>query len=229
MHRCAGLAPKEVALRISRWWLGSLIAIVLLGIWLVLTRETPVSPAVLSSHSDEVLRDVDSPVGGNPDGDVTLVEFYDYNCPYCRQMSGVIAEAEAADPQLRTVYKEWPILGSVFPAKAALAANRQGKFMVFHRALYQLRGEVNEGKTLATALSLGLDLDRLKTDLQAPAIDAVLKRNLALARLLKIDGTPGFVIGDQILMGPTELEKLQTIIRDVRRSKRFSQKSQEEL
>jgi protein-disulfide isomerase len=216
-------------LRLSRWWLGSLIAIVLIGIWLVSTHETPVSPAVLLSHSDEVLHDADSPVGGNPGGDVTLVEFYDYSCPYCRQMSEVIVEAEAADPQLRVVYKEWPILGSVFAAKAALAADRQGKFIVFHRALYQLRGQVDEGKTLATALSLGLDVDRLKSDLQAPTIDAALKRNLALARVLKIDGTPGFVIGSQILMGPTELDKLQTIIRDVRRSKRSSQKSQEEL
>jgi protein-disulfide isomerase len=190
------------------------------GISFVLTREIPVSSAVLLSHSDELFRDADSPVGGNPDGDVTLVEFYDYNCPYCRQMSGVIAQAEAADPQLRLVYKEWPILGSKFAAKAALAADRQGKFIVFHRALYQLRGQVDEGKTLATALSLGLDLDRLKSDLQVPAIDAMLKRNFALARKRKIDGTPGFVIGDQILMGPTELGKLQTIIRDTRRSKR---------
>ena len=211
-------------MRISRWWLGSLIAIVLLGTWFVLEgREAPVSPEVLSSHSNEVFRDADSPVGGNPDGDVTLVEFYDYNCPYCRQMSGVIAQAEAADPKLRLVYKEWPILGSVFPAKAALAAERQGKFIVFHRALYQLRGQVDEGKTLATAVSLGLDLDRLKSDLQEPAIDAMLKRNVTLARALKIDGTPGFVIGDRILMGPIDFGKLQMVIQDARGGKRYGQ------
>jgi protein-disulfide isomerase len=204
-------------LRLSRWWLASLIAIVLLGIGLVLKPESPVSPEVLLSHGDEVFRDADSPVGGNPDGNVTLVEFYDYNCPYCRQMSGVIAQAEAADPQLRVVYKEWPILGSVFAAKAALAAERQGKFVTFHRALYQLRGQVDEARTLAAASSLGLDLDRLKSDLQAPAIDAMLQRNFALARALKIDGTPGLVVGDQILQGPTELRKLQAIIQDTRR------------
>jgi protein-disulfide isomerase len=207
---------KEIDVRISKWWLGSLFAVIVLGTWFVLKRETPVSPEVLASHGDEVFHDADAPVGGNPDGDVTLVEFYDYNCPYCRQMSAVIGQVEAADPQLRLLYKEWPILGSVFPAKAALAANRQGRFITFHRALYQLRGEVDEGKTLATAKSLGLDVDRLKSDIGDPAIDAMLKRNLALARVLKLDGTPGFIIGDQILTGPTELDKLQTVIRKTR-------------
>jgi protein-disulfide isomerase len=202
--------------RISKWWLGSLFAIIALGAWFVLQRETPVSPEVLSSHRDEVFHDAESPVGGNPDGDVTLVEFYDYNCPYCRQMSGVIAQAETADPRLRLVYKEWPILGSVFPAKAALAADRQGKFVPFHRALYQLRGQVDEAKTLATAASLGLDIERLKSDIQDPAIDTMLKRNLALARVLKIDGTPGFIIGNQAITGPIELNKLQAVIRDTR-------------
>jgi protein-disulfide isomerase len=191
-----------------------------LGTWFVVKREAPVSPEILSAHSDEVFHDADSPVGGNPNGDVTLVEFYDYNCPYCRQMSAVIAQAETADPQLRLLYKEWPILGSVFPAKAALAADRQDKFVPFHRALYQLRGQVDEAKTLATAASLGLDVDRLKSDIQDPAIDAMLKRNLALARALKIDGTPGFIIGDQIITGPTELNKLQTVIRDTRGGQR---------
>jgi protein-disulfide isomerase len=211
-------------LRISKWWwLGSLITIVVAAVWVLTHRETPVSPAVLLAHSDEIFRDADSPIGGNPEGDVTLVEFYDYNCPYCKQMSSVIAQAEAADPQLHLVYKEWPILGSVFPAKAALAAERQGKFIVFHRALYQLRGQVDEGKTLATATALGLDLARLKSDLQDPAIDAMLKRNMALARALKIDGTPGFVIGDQILTGPIELTKLEMVVRDARQGKPFGQ------
>ena len=206
-------------MRISKWWLGSLFAVIVLGTWFVLKRDTPVSPEVLSSHRDEVFHDADAPVGGNPEGDVTLVEFYDYNCPYCRQMSAVIGQIEAADPQLRLVYKEWPILGSVFPAKAALAANRQGRFMALHRALYQLRGEVDQGKTLATAKSLGLDVDRLQSDIADPAIDAMLQRNLVLARVLKIDGTPGFIIGDRILIGPTELDKLQTVIRNTRDGK----------
>jgi protein-disulfide isomerase len=210
-------------LRISKWWLPALIAIVLVGIWLVLKPAPTVSLALISSHSHELFRDADSPVGGNPEGNVTLVEFYDYNCPYCRQMSGVIAEAEAADPQLRLVYKEWPVLHSVFEARAALAAERQGRFVALHRALFKLRGQVDVEKTLATAASLGLDVDRLKSDLQDPAIFAMIKRNFALASALKIDGTPGFVIGDQILMGPIELGQLQTIVRDTRLAKRSAQ------
>ena len=210
-------------MRISKWWLGALIGIVLVGIWLILEPAPTVSLAVLSSHSDELFHDADSPVGGNPQGDVTLVEFYDYNCPVCRQMSGVIAQAEAADPQLRLVYKEWPILHSVFEARAALAAERQGRFVALHRALYKLRGQVDVEKTLATAASLGLDIGRLKSDLQDSAIFAMIKRNFALASDLKIDGTPGFVIGDQVLMGSIELDKLQTIIRDTRLGKRSAQ------
>jgi protein-disulfide isomerase len=90
--------------------------------------------AVLRARADEVFRDATSPVGGNPDGDVTLVEFFDYNCPYCRSVAPVMNEAEAADPQLRIVYKEFPILGpnSVYVAKAALAAHRQGRYLAFH-------------------------------------------------------------------------------------------------
>ena len=105
--------------------------------------------AVLKSRADEIFRDPDSPVGGNPDGDVTLVEFFDYNCPYCRQMVPVMAQAESADPQLRIVYKEFPILGpnSKLAAKAALATRKQGKYLAFHKALYQVRGTVDPSKS----------------------------------------------------------------------------------
>jgi protein-disulfide isomerase len=207
-------------MRLSRWALG-VAAVALVGGWLVLRMpHTVVSPSVVLAHSEDLLRDADSPVGGNSDGDVTLVEFFDYNCPYCRQMLPTIAAAEAADPLLRVVYKEWPILGtsSIPPAKAALAAGMQGKFIAVHRALYQIRGEVDESRTLKTAESLGLDMERLRTDMQGPAIDAMVKRNLALANVLGIDGTPGFVVGTRILVGPAELPVLQAAIRDARLS-----------
>jgi protein-disulfide isomerase len=170
--------------------------------------------AVLKSHSDEVFRDPDSPVGGNPSGDVTLVEFFDYNCPYCRMMPPVMAEAEAADPQLRIVYKEFPILGpnSVFAAKAALAANQQGKYLAFHRALYQLRGPIDEGKVFEAAATVGLDIDRMKTDMKDPAVDGALEKTGKLAQALQITGTPGFVVGDQLTTGATDLSTLQALI-----------------
>jgi protein-disulfide isomerase len=99
---------------------------------------------VLQARADEVFRDPDSPASGNLNGDVTLVEFFDYNCPYRRQVAPVVAEAQQADSQLRVVYKEFPILGpnSTVAAKAALAAHKQGKYVEFHRALYRLRGAV---------------------------------------------------------------------------------------
>jgi protein-disulfide isomerase len=177
-------------------------------------QDTAQVTAELKAHADEVFRDPDSPVGGNPDGDVTLVEFFDYNCPYCRQMAPVMTQAETDDPQLRIVYKEFPILGpgSVLAAKAALAANKQGKYVAFHRALYQIRGPVEESKVLDAAATMGLDVDRLKADMQDPAIAGVVDRNLKLAQALRISGTPGFVIGDQILVGATDLKTLQAAL-----------------
>jgi protein-disulfide isomerase len=207
-------------LRISIWTLLSLAGIACVVAWFALKHEATDTRGALASHGEQVFRDPDSPVGGNPEGGVTLVEFFDYNCPYCRQMSAVIAEAEAADPGLRIVYKEWPVLGagSEFAAKAALAASRQDKFVAFHRALYRIRGEVDESKVLTTAESIGLDPVRLKSDLRDSAIATMLKRNLALADALGIDGTPGFVIGDRILVGPMQLNALQTVIASARRS-----------
>jgi protein-disulfide isomerase len=173
---------------------------------------------VLQARADEVFRDPDSPIGGNPNGDVTLVEFFDYNCPYCRQVAPVVTKAEDADSQLRVVYKEFPILGpnSTFAAKAALAAHKQGKYVEFHRALYQLRGAVDQSKAMEVAAAVGLDVVRLKTDMEDSKIQASIQKNLALAQVLRINGTPGFVIGDQILRGATDLNTLQAWIRTAR-------------
>src|SRR5262249_47860707 len=133
--------------------------------------------AVLKSRADEVFRDPDSPVGGNPDGDVTLVEFFDYNCPYCRQVAPLLLEAVAADPRLRGGFKEFPILGpnSAFAAKAALAAHKQGKDLALHAGLMKARGVTDERKVLEVAAAVGLDVDRLKADMEAPAIQGLLE------------------------------------------------------
>jgi protein-disulfide isomerase len=169
---------------------------------------------VVRTRADEVLHDPASPTSGNQNGDVTLVEFFDYNCPYCRQMAPIMTKAEEGDPQLRVVYKEFPILGpnSTFAAKAALAAQNQGKYVAFHRALYQIRGAVDASKAMEAAASVGLDVERLKTDMGDPVIQVAIDKNLALAQALRINGTPGFVIGDQILRGATDLETLQAWI-----------------
>jgi protein-disulfide isomerase len=175
----------------------------------------------LKAKADEIFRDPASPVGGNVQGDVTLVEFFDYNCPYCRKMAPVLIDAEAADPQLRIVFKEFPILGpgSEFAARAALASQRQGRYEAFHHALMAVKEKVDENVVLATAASTGLDLDRLKADMQDPALQATIDRNMALAAALRINGTPGFVVGDQVLRGATELTVLQGLIGQARKPK----------
>ena len=177
--------------------------------------------SVLKARADEILRDPNSPVGGNALGDVTLVEFFDYNCPYCRRVAPDVVKAEANDPKLRIVYKEFPILGpdSIFAAKAALAAHRQGKYAALHKALMETKGKVAEKTVLDAAAQLGLDMERLKADMADPAIQAHIDHNLALARALNINGTPSFVIGEQIVPGAAELATLERLIREAREKK----------
>jgi protein-disulfide isomerase len=172
--------------------------------------------ALIKSHADELFRDIDSPIGSNANGNVTLVEFLDYNCPYCRQMVPVMTEAESADPQLRIVYKEFPILGpnSKLATKAALAAHKQGKYLAFHKALFQVQGTVDASKVTEVAAAVGLDMDRLKADTEDPAIAALIEKNLALAQALRIDGTPGFVAGRHVLRGAVDLKALQGFIQE---------------
>jgi len=174
--------------------------------------------AILRARADEVLRDATSPVGGNPDGDVTVVEFFDYNCPYCRSVAPVMNEAEAADPDLRIVYKKVRILGpnSVYAAEVALAAHRQGRYLAFHQALMRADGTADPGRVLAVSAEAGLDIERLKADMEDPMIQEAIDRNLVLARALRITGTPGFVVGRQIRRGAVDLKTLQGVIQEAR-------------
>ena len=183
--------------------------------------EASESKSVLAKRAEEVFRDPASPVGGNPQGDVTLVEFFDYNCSFCRQMAPHVTKAERDDPRLRIVYKDISILGpnSSFAAKAALAAHRQGKYVAFHKALMEAKDSHNEASILEAAGRVGLDLERLKRDISEPSIQDVLDRNLALAQALRIDGTPAFVIGDQIARGAVDLATMQDMIRAAREKK----------
>jgi protein-disulfide isomerase len=162
----------------------------------------------------ELLDDPDTPVGGNPKGDVSLVEFFDYRCPYCKQVVPALEALLAKDKQLRFVYKEFPVLGpdSVTAARAALASRKQGKYEAMHRALMAVKGTIDEAAVTKVAASVGLDLDRLKADMAAPEVDRSLKANIKLAEALDIHGTPGFVIGDEIVPGAVSLEALRQLI-----------------
>ncbi|MEN8742916.1 MAG: DsbA family protein, partial [Phaeobacter gallaeciensis] len=119
---------------------------------------------VLRSQRDLIERDPNAPVLGNPEGDVTVVEFFDYNCPYCRRVKPEVRALIEEDPNIRLVYREWPILGdgSVFAAKAALAARAQGKYEEFHWAMMAIKGRAQEATVLRVAEEVGLDLEQLK-------------------------------------------------------------------
>lgn len=176
--------------------------------------------AVITQRHDEIFNDPSSPVGANPNGDVTLVEFFDYNCPYCRRAAPILDSLEQDDKGLRLVFKEYPILGpgSVAAARAALASQKQGKYLAFHKAMMTYQGRISESSSLEVAAEVGLDVERLKKDMQDPAIDETIKRNLALAQALRISGTPTFVAGKAILPGLADAEAMKRLITSARGS-----------
>jgi len=167
------------------------------------------------AHAPEIFRNPDSPVGGNPNGDVTIVEFFDYRCQYCKRSHRVLADLVAEDGRIRFVYKEFPILGpeSVEAARAALAARRQGKYLPFHDALMRARGALHGDRLFRIAESTGLDVDRLRADMAAPDIDRAIRENLRLARSLNIRGTPAFVIGERIVPGAIDRPAIDQLVR----------------
>jgi protein-disulfide isomerase len=167
----------------------------------------------LETNREALERDPNSPVGGNPDGDVTVVEFFDYRCPYCKRVAPDVERLTAEDDDVRLVYKEWPILGpeSVFAARAALAAREQGRYQDFHDRVMGLR-EVTEASVTAVAEDLDLDLERLREDMAAPEVQAHLDETARLARELGITGTPAFVIGDEVVPGAAGYDALSGMV-----------------
>jgi protein-disulfide isomerase len=174
---------------------------------------------VLRDRHHEVFDDPATPVGGDPRGDVTIVEFFDYRCPYCKQVRPAIQKLLDQDRKLRFVYKEFPVLGeqSDIAAHAALAARLQGKYEPLHNAMMAAKGQITEEAVYRLAGSVGLDVDRLKRDMTDPEIDRALSANRSLAKALDLRGTPGFVIGDHIIPGAIDLDALKTMVADARK------------
>jgi len=168
----------------------------------------------LANQRDLLERDENAPVLGNPDGDVTVIEFFDYNCPYCRRAKPTIEGLIAADPGVRVVFREFPILGddSVLAARAALAAREQDSYEEFHWALMALAGRINEAQIMQTADDLGLDVDRLQADMNSDAVTAHIETSLSLAQALGITGTPSFVVGETILPGLVDQARLEELV-----------------
>ena len=148
---------------------------------------------------EAILNDPDAPEGGNPKGDVTIVAFVDYNCPFCKKSAPDLERAVAEDGQIRLVYKDWPILGesSVFGAQLALGAKYQNGYVNVHKALMGIRGHVSKEPMLEAVKAAGIDMERLQSDLDATSgkISALLKRNLAQADSLGLEGTPVYLVG----------------------------------
>lgn len=162
----------------------------------------------------QLYEDPGSPVRGNANGDVTLVEFFDYNCPYCRQLLITLEELQQANPRLRIVYKEFPILSdnSRFAARAALASRKQDKYFEFHDALMSASGIATRERVIEIAREVGISIRRLRRDMDNPEIQATIDRNLTLAASLRITGTPSFAVGDRIFRGAADGQTLQALI-----------------
>jgi protein-disulfide isomerase len=176
-------------------------------------HDAEAASAAIAAHHD-VMVTPDDPVGGNKDGSVTIVEFYDTQCLYCRQMEPTMAQLLRQDHTVRLVYKDLPILGpeSVLTARALLAAQKQGGYEKLRTALMQAPGDETKEQILAIARKLGLDDARLGRDMGDPAIATRLHANLHLASALGIDATPALVIGDTLLPGAVELTELEQAI-----------------
>ena len=155
-----------------------------------------------------------SPVSGNARGDVTLVEFFDYQCGYCKRSLGPVMDLLRSDAKLRVVWKELPVLGLVsrFAARASMAAARQGKYLVFHEAMMGAPGGLTEDAAMAIAGWVGLDVARLRRDMADSAIEAYLDETHRLAKALGITGTPVFVIGDTLVPGAVGGARLKELI-----------------
>ncbi|MBL6953174.1 MAG: DsbA family protein [Alphaproteobacteria bacterium] len=156
----------------------------------------------------------------NPAGAIPVVEFFDYQCGYCKRFTPIVTRLLATDKTVRFVFKEFPILGkmSVVASRAALAAKMQGKYQAFHDAMMGLRRGLTEAMIYQTATDVGLDIDRLKKDMTRPEIMQTIQANRKLAEALGIRGTPSIVIGEQLAPGAISYEQLTALIEQARAS-----------
>ncbi len=174
--------------------------------------------ATLKQRKNDLFEQTDGTVLGNPKGNVTLVEFFDYNCGYCKSMFPALMEAVKADGNIKLVVKEFPILGqpSVTASKAALAARKQNKYTELHLALMNHRGSLTDDAVLQVAKDAGLDVARLQKDMADPAITAILTKNHALAQELDIQGTPALIVGDTLIPGAVDKKRIQDLVKAAR-------------
>jgi len=170
-----------------------------------------------------VLRDPEIPAAGNVDGDISIVEWFDYNCPYCRKIDPELRQVIQDDGKVRLVLKDWPILGPVskVASRMALAAKYQDKFMAAHEAMIGIASKLTEPRIDELLSGAGIDIDRLKRDLEtnAKAIDAILARNNSQALAFGFKGTPSFIVGKFRVPGVLTMAEFEMVIADARKAK----------
>lgn len=176
----------------------------------------------IAENASEIYRDPKADTAGNPNGDITVVEFFDYNCGYCKRGLHDVIKLVEGDPNVRVVFKELPILskGSEEASRVAIAAGRQGKYWDMHKAMLEAKGQMNEANALAIATKLGLDIEKLKTDMASPEVADEIKKSEALAKKMGVNGTPHFLVGDRAIPGaPEDLhDQLANHVKDLRKS-----------
>jgi protein-disulfide isomerase len=172
----------------------------------------------LVANADQIFRDGTDFVAGNPTGKVTMVEFFDYNCGWCKRGFPEVLSLIEEDKDLKFVMKEFPIFGgdSDYAAQAAVAANKQGKYWAMHMAMMSHEGKVTKETVDELAAAQGLDMAQLKKDMESPETAGILERNRTLAQSLAINGTPAFIIDDKLVPGYLPKAELASAINDVR-------------
>jgi len=175
----------------------------------------------IADNAAAIYRAPDASVAGNADGDITVVEFFDYNCGYCKRGLADVAKLVETDPKVRVVFKELPILskGSEEAAHVALAAKKQGKYWEIHKAMLGAKGHMDEASALRIAEKLGLDMEKLKADMASPEVKTEIARDEALAKKMGVNGTPHFLIGDRAIAGaPDDLyQQLENNVTELRK------------
>lgn len=182
-------------------------------------EETERARVTLATMQDAIFDDPDNIVLGNPDGDVTLVEMFDYNCGYCRQVVADVLSLVDEDPNLRVILKEFPILsqGSVDAARIGVLVNRsEADYSAYHTELFAGRGAITAETALAAAEKLGLNRVLLELDMNADDVTAVLQRNYTIAQGLGVSGTPTFIIGNEVIPGAVDKSELSRRIANMR-------------
>lgn len=179
------------------------------------------TPAQSAPALSDILLDPALPVLGNPEGDVTVAEFFDYACPTCKALHPHIKRVVAEDGGIRLVMKDWPINGGevLYPARMVLAANTIGVYPQAHDAMMALKGRLTLRRIDDAMRDAGVDVGAVRDalDVHLPAIDALLERNHAQARALSLVGTPGFIVGSTLYRRPIAADELRTLVAAIRR------------